>query len=151
MRNLMPLLVAVTVVARPAVAGDVEKTVAQKEAWTARARMLEEKARAVKDACGVQVAAAFDKGSYPAFDPLADRTEAPCRDVMNTLVALCASAAGKAAVAKVREVSCRFSSVGTKVTVEGQALRVWIDPAKTSIEGLKKGSYSWKSALEELL
>ncbi|MBL8917530.1 MAG: hypothetical protein JNJ54_01605 [Myxococcaceae bacterium] len=151
MRNLMPLFVAVAIVSRPALAGDVEKTVAQKDAWSARARMLEEKTRAVKDACGAQVTATFDKSSYAAFDPLVDRTEAPCRDVLNTLVALCASPAGKAGVAKVREVSCRFSSVGTKLTFEGHTLKVWIDPAKSSIEGLKKGSSSWKSALEELL
>ncbi len=150
MKNATPV-VLLLLLGGTALAQDVDKTVAQKNAWAARAKMLEEKAKAVKAACGVGLAATFDKGSFPSFDPLEDRTEAPCRDVLNTLVALCGTPAGKEGVAKVREVSCRHSTVGTKVKLDGTTLQVWIDPQKTSIEGLKKGSSSWKSALEELL
>lgn len=134
-----------------ALAGEVDKTIAQKNAWAERAKMLEEKARAVKDACGATLTAAFDKASYPEFDPMQDRTEAPCRDVLNTLVALCKSPAGKEGVAKVKQVSCKHSTTGTKVELKGDTLQVSIDPKRTSVEGLKKGGYSWKSALEEIL
>lgn len=134
-----------------ALAGDVDKTIAQKNEWAERAEMLDEKARAVKDACGATLTAAFDKASYPEFDPMQDRTEAHCRDVLNTLVALCKSPAGKEGVAKVKQVSCKHSTTGTKVELRGDTLQVSIGPQKTGIVGLKKGSYSWKSALEGIL
>lgn len=134
-----------------ATAAEVEKTVAQKEEWAARARLLEEKSAAVNSACGGKLTAAFDKASFPEFDPLKDRTTAPCRDVLNTLATLCGSPAGKQGVAKVTTVSCRYSTTGTAVKVNGSTLEVNIDPKQGSITGLKKGSYSWKSALEEVL
>ena len=150
MRTAAPALLCL-LLGGSASAEGVDKTVAQKNAWAARAKMLEEKVKAVKEACGAEVAASYDKGTFTSFDPLEDRTEAPCRDVLNTLVAVCKTPAGKEGVGKVREVSCRFSTAGTKVKLEGTTLQVWIDPQKTAIEGLKKGSYSWKSALEEIL
>jgi hypothetical protein len=48
-------------------------------------------------------------------------------------------------------VSCRYSTTGTGVKVSGTTLEVSIDPKQTAITGAKPGSYSWKSALEEVL
>lgn len=143
----LPLLLLSSV----ALAGDVEKTVAQKEGWAAYAKMAAEKADVVSKKCGGKLSASFDKSTYPEFDPIKDRTQAACRDVLNTLPLLCASDPGKESVKKIVKVTCRFSTTGTSVELKGDELLVNIDPAKTAITGKQKGSYNWQSALKEIL
>ena len=50
-----------------------------------------------------------------------------------------------------RNASCRFSTQGTGVALRGQTLLINIDPAKSSIAGKQAGSYSWSSAIKEIL
>lgn len=72
-------------------------------------------------------------------------------------VVLLATAAGAADVDKTVAqkngwvTSCEFSTSDTGVSTGGGALKVRIDPKKSSIAGKKPGSYSWKSAIEEAL
>ncbi len=128
-----------------------DETIAQKEAWASYDKMLEEKVAKVNSACGSKLTAAFDKASYTAFDPMHDRSQAACRDVMNTLVAVCASPAGKEGVQKVAKVTCRSNEARTGLVRSGSELIVDISQTKTAIVGKEKGSYSWQSAIKELL
>ena len=135
-------------VSSPALAAD---TVAQKDVWAAYAKALTEKASEVNAKCGGALKAAYDQTTYKDFDPLKDRTEAACKAAVGTLTALCATDAGKDAVKKLTMATCRFSTTGTGVVVNGTELIVNVDPVKTGITGTAKGSYSWQSALKEIL
>lgn len=149
MSKILAALIALSPAA--ALADDVDRTIAQKNGWAEYAKMLEEKTQAVHDQCGVRLSASFDKSSYPSFDPIKDRTQAACRDVMNTLVAVCATPAGKEGVRAISKLICRYSATRTGLSVSGAELIVDIAPDHSAIVGKEKGSYSWKSALEELL
>lgn len=142
------LLCAALTSACSALAAD---TVAQKDGWAAYTKALTEKAQEVNAKCGGKLAAAYDQTTYKDFDPMKDRTEAACKAAVGTLTALCATDAGKDAVKKLTMATCRFSTTGTGVVVNGTELIVNVDPAKTAITGKQKGSYSWQSALKEAL
>lgn len=127
-------------------------TVAQKNGWAAYDKDLKVKEEAVNKACGSALKSSYDKASYPAFDPLKDRTQGACEAAVGTLVEVCRSEDGKAAVKEtLTKTVCRLSTEGTRVSVDGGVLLIQIDPAKSSIVGKQAGSYSWKSALEEVL
>ncbi|MFP2906035.1 hypothetical protein ACLESD_13440 [Pyxidicoccus sp. 3LFB2] len=127
-------------------------TVAQKNGWVAYEKDLKVKEDAVNKACGTALKSSYEKASYPAFDPLKDRTQGACQAAVGTLVEVCRTADGKAAVKEtVTQTVCRLSTDGTRVSVDAGVLRIHIDPAQSSIVGKQAGSYSWKSALEEVL
>ena len=127
-------------------------TVAQKNGWAAYDKDLKVKEDAVNKACGSALKSSYDKTSYPAFDPLKDRTQGACEQAVGTLVPVCGTADGKAAVKEaVTKTVCRLSTDGTRVSLDGGVLTLHIDPVKSSIVGKEAGSYSWKSALEEVL
>ncbi|MEQ1507080.1 MAG: hypothetical protein ABMB14_32935 [Myxococcota bacterium] len=131
-----------------AFAGD---TLAQQNGWAAYESHLDDKVAQVNAACGAKLTASYDHATYPAFDPIADRTESACLAAVGTLSALCATDPGKQVVRKLASATCRLSTTGTGVTRAGAALTVNVDPANSGITGAKPGSYSWKSALEEIL
>jgi hypothetical protein len=147
MRTLVALLLLSTI---PAAAG-VEDTLAQREGWAAYQASLDEEVAEVNAACGSRLTGAYNKASYPEFDPLKDRTQAACELAVGTLSALCATETGKASVKALERVACRYSTAGTRAGRREAVLQIDIDPAKTSIVGELPGSYSWKSALSEAL
>ncbi|RKH47571.1 hypothetical protein [Corallococcus sicarius] len=113
-------------------------TVAQKNGWVVYETELKK--------------SSYDKTSYPAFDPMKDRTQSACQSVVGTLVEVCGTPDGKAAVKEaVTQTVCRLSTEGTKVSLDGGVLTLHIDPVKSSIAGKEPGNYSWKGALEEVL
>ncbi|NOK37363.1 hypothetical protein HMI49_29630 [Corallococcus exercitus] len=127
-------------------------TVAQKNGWAVYDAELKKKEDAVNKACGSSVKSSYEKTSYPAFDPMKDRTQSACQMAVGTLVEVCGTAGGKAAVKEaVTKTVCRLSTEGTKVSLDGGVLTIHIDPAKSSIAGKQAGNYSWKGALEEVL
>ncbi|NOK21583.1 hypothetical protein [Corallococcus carmarthensis] len=129
-------------------------TVAQKNGWAVYDAELKKKEDAVNKACGSAVKSSYEKASYPAFDPMKDRTQSACQSAVGTLVEVCGTADGKAAVKEsVTKTVCRLSTDGTKVSLDGGVLTIHIDPVKRSISGKnpENYSYSWKSALEEVL
>jgi hypothetical protein len=127
-------------------------TVAQKNGWAVYDKDIAERAEAVNKACGSSLKSSYDKSTYPAFDQLKDRTQGACREAVGTLVHVCATAEGKAAVKEsVTKTVCKLSTEGTKATLDGSVLTIHIDPEKTSIVGKDHDSYSWKGALEEIL
>ncbi|GMU06140.1 hypothetical protein [Corallococcus caeni] len=127
-------------------------TVAQKNGWAVYDAELKKKEDAVNKACGSAVKSSYDRSTYPAFDPMKDRTQSACQMAVGTLVEVCGTADGKAAVKEaVTKTVCKLSTEGTKVSLDGSVLTIHIDPAKTSIVGKQGGSYSWKSAFEEVL
>lgn len=127
-------------------------TVAQKNGWAAYDKELKVKEDAVNKACGSALMSSYDKASYPAFDPMKDRTQSACEQAVGTLVTVCGTVDGKAAVKEaLTKTVCRLSTEGTKVSLDAGVLTIHIDPAKSSIVGKEAGSYSWKSALEEVL
>ena len=140
---------AFTVTATLAV--DVDKTVAQKDGWASYGKQLGEKVESVNKKCGSSITASYDKSTYTEFDPLKDRTQAACQAGVDALSAICMTDAGKSAVKNLKNASCRFSTQGTGVAVQGQTLLINIDPAKSSIAGKQAGSYTWASAIKEIL
>jgi hypothetical protein len=132
-------------------AQDVEKTVAQKNGWIAYQDALAPIIARANTTCGSQLTGGYDKTTYREFDPLKDRTQSACQAAVSSLDAICTTDAGKAAVRKLRAVTCEFSADGTGVATADGVLRIRIDPVRSSISGHKPGSYSWASALRELL
>ena len=132
-------------------AADVDKTVAQKNGWATYQTELNRTVVKVNGKCGSKITAAYDKSTYPEFDPLQDRTQSACQQAVGTLENLCASDPGKRAVQGLKTATCEFSSNGTGASVNNGTLKVRVDPKKSSISGKKPGSYSWKSAIEEAL
>ena len=130
-------------------AADVDKTVKQKNGWATYQTEIDRITGKVNATCGSQLSASYDKSTYPAFDPLQDRTQSACQQAVGTLEALCITEPGKQAVKGLKTAVCEFSTTGTGIVVDGSKLKVKIDPKKSSIVGKQPGSYSWKSALEE--
>ena len=137
--------------AATASAADVEKTVAQKNGWASYQTELNRTVDKVNGKCGSKMAASYDKSSYAEFDPVQNRTQSACQQAVGALESVCSTDAGKQAVQGLKSASCGFSTTGTGATAANGALKVRIDPAKSSIAGKKAGSYSWKSAIEEAL
>lgn len=135
----------------PLHAGDVEGTLAQKNGWADYQSGIDRTAAQVDAKCGGRLRAGYDKTSYPQFDPLRDRTRAACQAAVGTLAALCMNDAGKQSVRTLAAAQCRLSADGTRATREGDTLIIHIDPQRTSITGAQPGSYSWASALREIL
>lgn len=154
-RKPAPVLFGVTasclIASVPLHAADVDGTLAQKNGWAAYQTGIERTAAQVEAKCGGRLRAGYDKTSYPQFDPLRDRTQAACQAAVGTLAALCMNDAGKQSVQALAAARCRFSTDGTRVTRNGDTLIVHIDPERTSITGAQPGSYSWASALREIL
>jgi hypothetical protein len=132
-------------------AQDVEKTVAQKNGWAAYQDALTPIIAKTNATCGGTLTGGYDKTTYREFDPLKDRTQAACQAAVDALSAVCTTDAGKAAVRRLHAVSCEFSTDGTGVAATDTILRIRIDPDRSAISGQKPGSYSWASALRELL
>ncbi|MCY1014552.1 hypothetical protein [Pyxidicoccus sp. MSG2] len=127
-------------------------TVAQKNGWATYEKDLKAKEDAVNKACGTALKSSYDKASYPAFDPLKDRTQSACQAAVGTVVEVCRTAEGKASVKEtLTKTVCRLSTEGTRVSVDAGVLVIHIDPDKSTIVGKQPGGYSWKSALEEVL
>ncbi len=135
----------------PLRAGDVEGTLAQKNGWADYQTGIDRTAAQVEAKCGGRLRAGYDKTSYPQFDPLRDRTRAACQAAVGTLAALCMNDAGKQFVQTLAAARCRLSTDGTRATRDGDTLIIHIDPQRTSIVGAQPGSYSWASALREIL
>lgn len=132
-------------------AADVDKTVAQKDGWVSHGKQLGEKVETVNKKCGSFMTASYDKSTYAEFAPLNDRTQAACQAGVGALSAICITDAGKSAVKNLKNASCRFSTQGTGMSVQGQTLLINIDPAKSSIAGKQACSYTWASAIKEIL
>ena len=129
----------------------VEDTLAQREGWAAYKASLDGEVAEVNTACGSRLSAVYDKSTYPTFDPIQDRTQSACEQAVNALASLCLTDAGKASVKAIARASCRFSTEGTRVRRREGVLWIDIDPKNSSIVGKEPGSYSWKSALSEVL
>jgi hypothetical protein len=138
---------AATPPAEPAAGG----TVAQKEGWANYEKELGQKIGQVNKACGSSLSGSYDKSTYTDFDPMKDRTQSACEQAVGTLSAVCASEPGKESVKKLKKTTCKFSTSGTGVAVSGSTLVIKIDPVKSSITGKEAGSYSWASAIKEVI
>ncbi len=126
-------------------------TVAQKEGWANYEKELDQKIAQVNKACGSKLSGSYDKSTYADFDPIKDRTQSACEQAVGTLAAVCASDPGKESVKKLTKTTCKFSTSGTGASVAGSTLIIKIDPEKSSITGKAAGSYSWASAIKELI
>ena len=155
MRAVLSALVPMTLVlatSQSAVADSSEMSLKERQAWDGMTKHIEEKAAQASEKCGTKITASFDIPSFKGQDIFRQSPTGACRDAINTVTALCASDIGKASVQKnLTTMTCRRSNDGTKATRSGTAVVILLDPNKTSIVGKEKGSYSWKSALEEIL
>ena len=124
---------------------------AQKEGWANYAKELKRKTDAVNTACGGSISGSYDKSTYTDFDPIKDRTQSACQQAVGTLSAICSTDAGKESVRKLTRATCKFSTSGTGASLAGTTLVIKIDPVKSSITGKAAGSYSWASAIKEVL
>jgi hypothetical protein len=130
-------------------AADVDRTIAQKTGWAQYSQYLKEVVDRVNQKCGSKLVASYDKSTYREFDPIKDRTQSACQAGIGALGDVCITDAGKAAARGIKNATCRFSTTGTGVAVEGGTLIIKIDPANSSITGKQVGSYSWASAIKE--
>ncbi len=137
--------------AEPDAAEPAGEGLAQKEGWANYAKELKRKTDAVNAACGGKLSGSYDKSTYTNFDPMQDRTQSACEQAVGTLTAICATDAGKEAVSKLTRATCKFSTSGTGASLAGTTLVIKIDPVKSSITGKAAGSYSWASAIKEVL
>lgn len=136
----------------PAEADGAEMSLKDKQQWAEMSKHIDAKAAQATEKCGTTITASFDIPSFKGQDLFRQSPTGACRDAVNTVTAICASDLGKATVQKsVSTITCRRSNDGTKVSREGKNVVIHLDPAKTAIVGKEKGSYSWKSALEETL
>lgn len=126
-------------------------TVAQNEGWANYEKELDKKIDQVNKACGSKLTGSYDRSTYTDFDPIQDRTQSACQQAVGTLAAVCASDPGKESVKKLSKTVCKFSTSGTGVSLSGSTLTVKIDPAKSAITGKAAGSYSWASAIKEVI
>lgn len=132
-------------------ASDGGDSLAAKAGWADYTRDIQAKISAVNTSCGTKLSASYDKSTYTDFDPMKDRTQAACKAAVGTLQAICASEEGKASVQQLSKTVCKFSTTGTGIEKSGTTLVVKIDPVKSSITGKAAGSYSWASAIKEVL
>ena len=145
------IILATFTAARPAVADGPEMSLKDRQAWDEIVKEIDEKAKLASEKCGTSITAKLDIPSFKGVDLFKQSPTAYCRDSINTVATLCtANEVGKASVKKsVSTITCRHSSDGTKLSREGKALSVHIDPVKTAITGKEKGVSSWRSALLE--
>jgi hypothetical protein len=139
--------------ALPAGAEDGAMSLKDKQRWAEMTAHIDEKAAEASEKCGTKITAAFDIPSFAGQDLMKQSPTGACRDVVNTVTALCTfSEISKSAVQKsLSTITCRRSKDGTNVDRSGKEVVAHLDPANTSITGKEKGSYSWKVALEEIL
>lgn len=136
----------------PAGGGDQDMALKDRLAWAEMLHNIEQNAKDASQKCDVKIAVSYDVASFKGVDLFRQSPSAVCRDVVNNVGALCASPVGKKTVqSEVQSITCKRSSDGTKVTRQGSAVTVGFDANNKSITGKKTGSYSWKSALEEIL
>lgn len=139
-------------VASPPAGVDGDMALKDRLAWAEMIKNIEQNAKDANQKCDAKIAVSFDVASFKGLDLFKQSPSAVCRDVVNNVAAICASPTGKKAVqSEVQSISCKRSNDGTKVTRQGSVLTVGFDPNNKSITGKKPGSYSWKSALEEVL
>lgn len=152
MKRSNPLFATMLIISSAsAFAGEVDKTVAQKNGWAEYAQQLGKTVETVNKACASTISASYDKTSYTEFDPIKDRTQSACQAGVGAIAAMCITDAGKDAARKIKTATCRFSTTGTNVKFDGSKLTVNVDPANSSITGKQAGGYSWASALKEIM
>jgi hypothetical protein len=149
----LALVPALTLIAasEPAEAGD-EMSLKDKKEWAQMTKVIEDRAEAASKKCETKISAKWDVASFKGTDLFQDSPTAKCRDLVYNVENLCTTDHGKAAVKEhVATITCKKSTDGTSVSRDGKALTVGIDRKSSAIKGAKPGSYSWKSALEEIL
>ena len=129
-------------------AGTLEDT----EHWERIQTEIDAKAAASSKACDVPLAAGIDIPSFAGVDLNKAPVQSYGRDAVNALENVCRTPSAKKAVqAQIKKITLRRGTSGTPVLLEKGERVVFIDPTKTSISGKKPGSYSWLSAIREVL
>ena len=122
------------------------------ERWLEAEKELQAKVKPLNEACGSALSASYDDPSYQGISYDDARANAACKLSFDHLKEVCRTEMGKTAVRnKVTKFTCRFSKTGTRTSLEGKQLVIHLDPKKTGIVGKQAGSYSWISAIKELL
>jgi hypothetical protein len=149
--TLVAVLAFIVGLSRPAAADPRGTSLADKRAWAEADKRLSKKAKEFLVTCATKMKVSYDPVSYKG-QALPLRTRNHCEEALLVMKATCGDAPGKEAVQKkIAVFTCRLSSKGTRARLTGKTLFIEIDPKKHAISGKKKGSYSWKSAIEELL
>jgi len=143
---------ALVVAAAPSAEAGDGPTAKEKREWAEMTKIIEEKAAAASKKCETKITAKWDVASFKGTDVFQDSPTAKCRDLIYNVENLCTTDTGKESVKEhVDTITCRRSTDGTSVTRDGKALTVHIDRKNPYIKGKQPGSYTWKSALEEIL
>ena len=123
-----------------------------KEFWEKVQKTLDEKAEKSSKACDTTITAGIDIPSFAGVDLAHAPIEGYGRDAVAMLQNVCATPTAKKAVqAQIKKVTLRRGKSGTQVALSNGELVVYLDPDKTSISGKQPGSYSWLSAIKEVL
>ena len=130
------------------------KNLGDAERWRESETLLKRNEKSAAERCGVALPITYDEKALGAraLDE-AKPIDTYCRDAYNALFgSVCISPEGKDAVkAKVSGVSCRFSTTGTHVKLEGKTLVIEVDPAKRELDGAIPGGSHWSSAIKSTL
>ncbi len=140
--------------ARPAPHGVVQLggSLDDAEAWEAVQKEIDAKAAKSSQACDTKITAGIDVPSFAGVDLAKSPVQSYGRDAVASLENVCRTPAGKKAVqSQIKRVTLRRGRSGTQVALAAGELVVYIDPDNTSISGKKPGSYSWLSAVREVL
>jgi len=149
-RYQYPVTALLVAIAGTALAAPKGVSLEDAEQWDAAQQKLTAKQKAFAEACGAKVTARFDEKSYQGISYDAARATGACLLSFDSLKDVCRTDLGKAAVKQnVTRLSCRYSTDGTRATLNGTTLVVHLDPKSSGIQGDKPGSYSWKSAIKE--
>lgn len=132
--------------------GGEDMSLKDRQAWAEIIHNMEQTSKSTNQKCDSKIAVSYDVASFKGTDLFKQSPEAVCRDLVTAVGSVCNTPTGKKAVqSEVQTITCKKSGDGTKVTRSGSALTVGFDANNKSIVGKKPGSYSWKSALEEIL
>lgn len=147
-------LCALVLVGGLAYAAPKGKNLQDTEQWRESEDLLKRNEKSASEACGVKLSIAYDVSSFGTL-ALAEAkpVDVYCRDAFNALWgSVCRSPEGKAAVqSKVSAVSCRHSTDGTRVTLDGKTLIIHVDPKKKDLAGAIPGGTHWATAIKQLL
>lgn len=149
MKRIVPLLLLLASTAYGAPKG---KNLTDAKYWLEAEQGVKKKGTVIAEKCDAKVTVGFDDASYRdvAYDDA--RAAAACQHALDAIATICTHELGATAVReKLKNVACRYSTTGTKVTLTAGNLVVHLDPKNTWIQGDKPGGYSWKSAIEERL
>ena len=144
----LALALGSSAVAAPARSPSLE----EKEFFAEAQKSLDEKAKTVNEKCGTTITARIDVDSFVQADAGTTGIKHPCENALLAVGEVCRTDEGKKTVAeKITSYTCRHTASDSQAELSKKQLIAHVNPKSGAIKGKKPGSYSWLSAVKELL